>query len=80
MARIDNLLAAATDMENATEKGSIEEARARAYRRGVIDAMEALGVEPDLISQDLRQIAMGNDRPMCGGVWLDKSREDGGGK
>lgn len=74
MSRINELLSAATDQENLTAKGSIEEERARAYRRGVIDAMVALGVEPDLYRQDLRQLDMGNDRPMCGGVWLDKER------
>ena len=76
MASIDDLLTRATALVNAAHRDSTEERVAASYRRGILDAAEALGLSVGLllIEQDQRQMAAGRgeELPMCGGVWLDK--------
>lgn len=70
-----NLLDQATDALNSATPGSEVERLCEAHRRAILDCIRAIGMDVGriLIDQDCRQFEMGNeDRPMCGGVWLDK--------
>lgn len=72
MDKFNEYLDAVTDAINSAPKDSAQEWESKQYRRGLIDAANALGYEWDGARQDMRQLAMGHDRPMCCGVWLDK--------
>lgn len=61
---------------NAAEEGSTQERYERGRHDGFLDAVNILRsstvVGSLLIDADLRYLNQGIDRPMCGGVWLDK--------